>query len=95
MLSQITYLLIKFQHPVMMVLMTMGVAMVGYGLARGFRYYVKCQRKSMLEAPPDLAGSEHEDSAAAGEEELMPEKSSHAKYTKAQARQRFKKGRSS
>lgn len=78
----------------MMVLMTMGVAMVGYGLARGFRYYVKCQRNSMLEAPPDLAGAEQEEGAAE-EEELMPEKNSHAKYTKAQARQRFKKGRSS
>lgn len=78
----------------MMVLMTMGVAMVGYGLARGFRYYVKCQRKSLLEAPPDLASPEQEDGASE-EEEIMPEKSNHSRYTKAQARQRFKKGRSS
>lgn len=39
----------------MMALTTMGVAMIGYGIARAFRYYVKCQRNSLLEPPVDLA----------------------------------------
>jgi hypothetical protein len=42
------------QHPVLMALLTIAVAMVGYGIARGIRYYVKCQREALLEPPVDL-----------------------------------------
>ncbi|KAF4529319.1 hypothetical protein B566_EDAN011413, partial [Ephemera danica] len=44
----------SLSHPIMMVLMTISVAMVGYGIARAFRYYVKCQRRSLMEPPADL-----------------------------------------
>jgi hypothetical protein len=37
-----------------MALLTMAVAMIGYGVARGFRYYIKCQREALLEPPVDL-----------------------------------------
>lgn len=42
------------QHPVLMALLTIAVAMIGYGIARGIRYYVKCQREALLEPPVDL-----------------------------------------
>ncbi|CAB3368010.1 Hypothetical predicted protein [Cloeon dipterum] len=71
--DQIATMKPSLSHPILMVLTTMGIAMVGYGLARGFRYYVKCQRKSLIEPPADLSGqSEQEDEP---EEEMMPEKS--------------------
>lgn len=38
-----------------MAVVTIVIAMTGYGLAKGFRYYVKGQRKSLLEAPADLS----------------------------------------
>jgi hypothetical protein len=37
-----------------MALLTIAVAMIGYGIARGIRYYVKCQREALLEPPVDL-----------------------------------------
>jgi hypothetical protein len=42
------------QHPILMALLTIAVAMIGYGVARGFRYYTKCQREALLEPPVDL-----------------------------------------
>lgn len=38
----------------LMAIITIVIAMVGYGVAKGFRYYVKSQRSAMLEAPVDL-----------------------------------------
>lgn len=37
-----------------MVVMTLCVAMMGYGIALGLRYYVKLQRDGLLHAPIDL-----------------------------------------
>lgn len=37
-----------------MIVMTAGVAVIGYGIAIGFRYYVKLQRDGLLHAPVDL-----------------------------------------
>lgn len=42
------------QHPILMAVMTIAIAMIGYGIARGCRYYVKCQRDALLEAPINL-----------------------------------------
>jgi hypothetical protein len=42
------------QHPILMALLTIAVAMIGYGVARGSRYYIKCQREALLEPPVDL-----------------------------------------
>jgi hypothetical protein len=37
-----------------MALLTVAVAAIGYGVARGFRYCIKCQREALLEPPVDL-----------------------------------------
>ena len=65
--------------------------MIGFGIAKGFRYFVKCQRKSLLDPPIDLYGEEKENQADSARNS---EKEKHPKYSKAQARQRFKKGKS-
>ncbi|XP_066599039.1 uncharacterized protein [Prorops nasuta] len=80
-------------HPLLMALMTMSVAMIGFGIAKGFRYFVKCQRKSLLEPPVDLYDENKEESNNA-DPEKSTEKERHPKYSKAQARQRFKRGKS-
>nr|XP_012140752.1 PREDICTED: stress-induced-phosphoprotein 1-like isoform X1 [Megachile rotundata] len=80
-------------HPLLMVLLTMSIAMLGFGIAKGFRYFVKCQRKSLLEPPVDLFGKDKEELDDV-EAEMNNEKEKHPKYSKAQARQRFKKGKS-
>lgn len=76
-----------------MALLTISIAMLGYGIAKGFRYFVKCQRKSLLEPPMDLFG-ENKEQADGVDGEMNNEKEKHPKYSKAQARQRFKKGKS-
>lgn len=80
-------------HPLLMALLTISIAMLGFGVAKGFRYFVKCQRKSLLEPPVDLL-NESKDNADDIEAEKNSEKEKHPKYSKAQARQRFKKGKS-
>ncbi|XP_071449535.1 stress-induced-phosphoprotein 1-like [Hetaerina americana] len=84
-------------HPILMALLTIGIAMFGYGIARGFRYYVKCQRKALLQAPVDLLGDskgENEDELATEDDAKGSNNERGHRYTKAQARQRFKKGKS-
>ena len=81
------------QHPLLMALLTMSIAMLGFGIAKGFRYFIKCQRKSLLEPPVDLFGDTKEEFDDV-EAEMNNEKEKHPKYSKAQARQRFKKGKS-
>lgn len=79
------------QHPVLMALLTISIAMLGFAAAKGFRYFVKCQRKSLLEPPIDLLGDETSEDKNDAETDKNHEK--HPKYSKAQARQRFKKGK--
>lgn len=38
----------------LMAITTISIAIFGYGIARVCRYYVKCQRDGMLQAPVDL-----------------------------------------
>lgn len=84
---------ILLQHPLLMALLTISIAMLGFGIAKGFRYFVKCQRKSLLEPPVDLFPEEKEDMENI-DIEKNNEKEKHPKYSKAQARQRFRKGKS-
>lgn len=37
-----------------MALLTISIAMIGYGIAKGCRYYMKWQRDALLEPPIDL-----------------------------------------
>uniref|UniRef100_A0A1B6CJA7 Uncharacterized protein n=1 Tax=Clastoptera arizonana TaxID=38151 RepID=A0A1B6CJA7_9HEMI len=81
-------------HPILMAILTISIAMTGYGIARGFRYYIKCQRSGMLEPPVDLLPDEN----TTEEEEPANDKAGRSntpKYTKAQARYRFRKGKMS
>ncbi|XP_074099771.1 serine/threonine-protein phosphatase 5-like [Cotesia typhae] len=78
-------------HPLLMALLTISIAMIGFGIAKGFRYFVKCQRKSLLEPPFDLLEENSKQDDKSEETDKQSEK--HPKYSKAQARQRFKKGK--
>ncbi|KAJ9582179.1 hypothetical protein L9F63_003478, partial [Diploptera punctata] len=80
-------------HPVLMALLTIAVAMVGYGIARCFRYYVKCQRGALLEPPVDLFPEDEEETESSETNEQAKQERTHRTYTKAQARHRYKKGR--
>lgn len=88
-------------HPVLMALLAIAIAMIGYGIARGFRYYVTCQREGLLEPPVDLMPDEKHDGGNAeeysGNAFPGPPKASNNshRYTKAQARFRFRKGKKS
>lgn len=70
----------------------MAIAILGFGVAKGFRYFVKCQRKSLLEPPVDLYEEGKEETPT--DTDKSTEREKHPKYSKAQARQRFKKGKS-
>ncbi|XP_060526118.1 uncharacterized protein LOC132701882 [Cylas formicarius] len=80
---------LKPTHPLLMALVTIVIALVGYGVARSYRSYVKCQRDGLLEPPPDLTGTEKD------ENEESEDKSTKKtpRYTKSQARLRYKKGK--
>lgn len=78
-----------------MVLMVVVISAIGYGIARGVRYYIKQQRIGLLEPPVDLLDEfkktsdlDNESSQAENEPYM-----NRTRYTKAQARQRFKRGK--
>lgn len=80
-----------------MVLMVIVISAIGYGIARGVRYYVKQQRIGLLEPPVDLLDEfkktndqcNDNDSLTADNEPYT----NRTRYSKAQARQRFKRGK--
>ncbi|KAF5270975.1 hypothetical protein FQA39_LY08278 [Lamprigera yunnana] len=76
-------------HPILMALLPIMIAMAGYGIARAIRYYVKCQRNSLIEVPIDLL----EDNEPSNKAEDDVKTTSHNRYSKSQARQRYKKGK--
>lgn len=81
-------------HPILMVLLVMIAASIGYGIAKSVRYYLKFHRKGMIEAPTELSEDflVQEPQDLVDDEELMPKKKT--RYSKSQARYRFKKGKS-
>ncbi|RZF48607.1 hypothetical protein LSTR_LSTR011238 [Laodelphax striatellus] len=89
-------------HPVLMALLTIAIAMMGYGFARAYRYYKKCQWDGLLEPPVDFfkgegpPGLDGDDCSSSNNEDGSANQSSsnHNRYTKAQARFRFRKGKS-
>lgn len=81
-------------YPLLMALLTISIAMLGFVIAKGFRYFIKCQRKSLLDPPVDLFPDEKEDLENTDMDNLYNEKEKHPKYSKAQARHRFRKGKS-
>lgn len=81
-------LTLKPTHPLLMALITIIISLIGYGVARYYRSYVKYQRDGLLEAPPDLL-KEEEDNVTDEKEEIKRT----PRYTKSQARLRYKKGK--
>ncbi|XP_063234657.1 uncharacterized protein LOC134537786 [Bacillus rossius redtenbacheri] len=79
-------------HPIVTALLIICVAMLGYAAARAYRFYMKTLRRSLLDPPVDLLPGEKTSSKEELNETDKEEK--HHRYTKAQARQRFKKGKS-
>lgn len=76
-----------------MVLLVMVVSGIGYAVASAIRYYTRLQRRSMLEPPVDMLADFKKDGGkeTVSEEEMI---SNRNRYSKAQARQRFRKGKS-
>lgn len=81
-------------HPILMVLLVMIAASIGFGVAKSFRYYLKFHRKGLIEAPNNLSEDflvQDNSGEADDDEEQMPKKRN--RYSKSQARFRFKKGK--
>jgi len=74
----------SISHPVLMALVTIVISLIGFSIAKGYRYMVECQRSGLLDPPIDLLKSV--------EKEKQSEKPSyHPRFTKAQGRQKLKK----
>lgn len=93
-----------FQHPALMVLLVIVISLMGYGLARGYLYYSKLQIAKRLSPPKSEMRKGGESDAnkkedAADDPNASPGSNETAalknriRYSKAQARQRFKKGK--
>lgn len=71
--------------------MVIVISSICYGIARLYRYYVKQQRHGLLDPPVDLL---EDFKKPENNEEIESEViNNRTRYTKAQARQRFKKGK--
>ncbi|BES94236.1 tetratricopeptide repeat domain [Nesidiocoris tenuis] len=82
----------SISHPILMAIITMVVALFGFALAKGYRYYLDCQRKSLMDPPPDLMKNTAAEDAGASQT-ANSEKTNHQRYSKAQARYKFRKGK--
>ncbi|CAH0553614.1 unnamed protein product [Brassicogethes aeneus] len=78
----------KPTHPMLMAFITIIISMIGYCIARFYRYWIKTQRSSLLSPPIDLLGEENENS-----EENPEHRTYSPRYSKSQARQRYRKGK--
>lgn len=80
----------------LMVLVVLVVAGIGFGIAKMIRYYTKLQRKGLLDPPINLLDDflpAKEDDTENGSVGTGDQKPPRNRYSKAQARQRFKKGK--
>lgn len=78
-----------------MVLMVIVVSAIGYGIARGYRYYLKQQKIGLLEPPVNLLDEfkKPDDQPTTNETSENEPYTNRVRYSKAQARQRFKRGK--
>ncbi|KAG0713802.1 Stress-induced-phosphoprotein 1 [Chionoecetes opilio] len=91
-------------HPVLQSLVTIVFSLMGLGLGYCYRAYIQNNRKALLERPLDfldmdgdnpsngVGTTKDKESGKAGQE--GEERRHHPRYTKARARQRYKKGKS-
>ncbi|KAL1508913.1 hypothetical protein ABEB36_003732 [Hypothenemus hampei] len=77
----------SFQHPLFMCFTTIFIAMVGRFIAKTIRVYMKNQEKKLLEPPDNLLNCEENEKAEEQQKKKTP------RYTKSQARMRYKKGK--
>jgi hypothetical protein len=85
----------SMKNPMLMVTLVMIIAAVGFLIAKLVRFLLKLQRKGFIQEPSELSDDflVFESSEQNGEEEEeMPKKRN--RYSKSQARLRFKKGKS-
>ncbi|KAF0309174.1 STI1-like protein [Amphibalanus amphitrite] len=88
-------------HPVAQIMLVLLVAGAGYGLCKGYRLYLAGQRRSLLQPPLDLLGGDPATSGddptaggADGEDAAAEQPAArHHKFTKAQARKRYRNGK--
>ncbi|KAK9507035.1 hypothetical protein O3M35_008865 [Rhynocoris fuscipes] len=78
-------------HPLLMAALTISVALIGYALAKAFRYYIGCQRKGLLDAPLDLLKEMKKTDNDMNETKNVA--NNHHRFTKAQARLKLRKGK--
>jgi len=85
------------QHPILKVMLTIAVSLLGFGLCKSYRYYVKNQREALIQPPVDLSGdndSQENSQETTGDPAPKSEtKDPQRRFSKAQARHRFKKGK--
>lgn len=80
------------RNPLLMVFMVMLVAGFGFLVAKVVRYYLKLHRKGLIEPPTQLSTDFLiEEPYSEQDEEEQPKKRN--RYTKSQARFRFRKGK--
>ncbi|XP_070504881.1 stress-induced-phosphoprotein 1-like [Chironomus tepperi] len=83
------------KNPMLMVLIVMCIAAVGFLIAKIYRYYLKLHRKGLIQEPTDLSKDflvNDQSTEEQGDDNELPKKKN--RYTKSQARLRFKKGKS-
>lgn len=78
-----------------MVLLVIVISAMGFGIAKAWNYFARVQRQKLLEPPLDLveAKTKAEEAETGAEEQPAVAKARTPRYSKAQARQRLKKGK--
>ncbi|KAL1117877.1 hypothetical protein AAG570_004190, partial [Ranatra chinensis] len=82
----------SINHPILMALLTISVAVLGFGMAKGYAYFINCQQKGLLDAPVEMINKGDNPVSNGKEKDKLPG-SNHHRYTKAQSRLRLKKGK--
>ncbi|KAG5671630.1 hypothetical protein PVAND_001822 [Polypedilum vanderplanki] len=95
-LDQIAVTKKSMQNPIFMVALIMILSFLGFLIAKLVRYFIKLQRKGLIQEPTQLSDEflvfEQQSTERNDEEEEIPKRRN--RYNKSQARLRFKKGKS-
>ncbi|XP_035789654.1 hsp70-Hsp90 organizing protein-like [Anopheles albimanus] len=83
------------KYTTLMIFVVLIIAGMGFGVAKMIRYFKKQQRKGLLDPPIDLLEDFQKPNEDANEDGLLngEQRPMRNRYTKAQARQRLKKGK--
>ncbi|GJQ77632.1 hypothetical protein Trydic_g12760 [Trypoxylus dichotomus] len=82
----------KPTHPLLMAFINIIISLIGYGLGKAYCYYEVCQRDGLIQPPPNLFEDDENGSANKSDNSKGKNKLG-TKFTKSQARQRYKKGK--